>query len=115
MDARNSIDNANIKDAVCRALADRYSKIILTSIIDKPKSVIELSNESKIPISTLYRRIHYLNKSGLIRISKTITTDDGKKHYLYKSNIKAVNTLFGENSIHMEIIFNDDMGKSAYW
>lgn len=85
------------------------------SIMDKPKSAIEISTESNIPISTAYRRIHYLSKAGLIQINKTITTADGKKYCLYRSNVKAVNTVFGINSINVEIIFNDDMGKSAYW
>jgi hypothetical protein len=55
-------------------------------------------------------------KTGLLRIDNTVVTSDGKKHCLYKSNIKAVNTVFGINSIKVEIIFNDDgMGNSAYW
>jgi predicted transcriptional regulator len=66
-------------------------------------------------MSTAYRRIHYLNKAGLIHVNKTITTDDGKKYCLYESNVKAVNTVFGINSISVEIIFNDDLGKSNYW
>jgi predicted transcriptional regulator len=115
MNARSAIDTTKIKDAICMALADRYSKVILMCIIDEPKSAIEIGTESKIPMSTAYRSMHYLNKAGLIHVNKTITTDDGKKYCLYKSNVKAVNTVFGINSISVEIIINDDMGKSNYW
>jgi len=108
-------DDIELKNAICKALADKYSRVILAYAMDKPKSVIEMSKDCKIPISTVYRRIRDLTNAGLLNIKSCLITIEGKKYYLYRSKIKAINTIFGINSVNIEIIFNDDMGKSAYW
>jgi predicted transcriptional regulator len=104
-----------LKNTVLQALADEYSRSILAFIMDKPKSVIEISTECKIPMSTAYRRTHELEEAGLVQATGSIITDDGKKYFLYRSKIKAVRTVFGVDSLEVEIIPNDGMGRSAYW
>jgi len=46
-----------LKDKILEALADKYARIILTATIDEPKSVIQLSEEYNIPMSTAYRKL----------------------------------------------------------
>jgi predicted transcriptional regulator len=110
-----NISDEKIKVAVLKALADEYSRQILSCIMEKPKSVIEISNECRIPMSTAYRRVHDLEKEHLVHTSGSIISDDGKRYYLYRSRIKAVRTVFGINSLSVEITPNDEMGRSAYW
>jgi predicted transcriptional regulator len=102
-------------NAVLQALADKYSRTILTFIMDEPKSVIEISTECRIPMSTTYRRIHDLEEAGLVQVRGSIVNEDGKRYYLYRSRIKAVRTVFGVDSLEVEVIPNDEMGRSAYW
>lgn len=109
------VADQKFKDNVLKALADEYSRTILTSIMDKSKSVFEISAECSIPMSTTYRRIHDLEKVGLVHVTGSIIKEDGKKYFLYRSRIKAVRTVFGIGSLDVEIIPNDEMGKSAYW
>ena len=66
-------------------------------------------------MSTAYRRIHELEEAGLVQATGSIINDDGKRYYLYRSKIKAVRTVFGVDSLEVEIIPNEGMGRSAYW
>ncbi|MER5175360.1 MAG: hypothetical protein ABJB76_07610 [Candidatus Nitrosocosmicus sp.] len=50
----------------------------------QPKSVIDITIGCKIPISTVYRRVHELEKAGLFAIHGSIITVEGKKYNLYK-------------------------------
>ncbi len=93
------------KDVLLRILADKYSRAILESTMNVPKSAIELSVDCKIPISTSYRRVQELHDHKLLGISGSIN-DDGKKYFLYKSKVKAIMTCFNGNSIEIEIVPN---------
>jgi predicted transcriptional regulator len=110
-----NVANLKFKKAVLEALADEYSRTILAFIMEKPKSVIEISTGCKIPMSTAYRRIHDLEENGLVHVMGSIISDDGKRYYLYRSKIKAVRTIFGVDSLEVEVTPNDNMGMSAYW
>ncbi len=66
-------------------------------------------------MSTAYRRVHDLEESGLVHVKGSIISSDGKRYYLYRSRIKAVRMVFGVDSLYVEIVPNDEMGRSAYW
>ena len=50
-----------------RLITDEYAARILVATFKKPKSAIDLSREYGIPIAATYRRIHMLEKAGLIK------------------------------------------------
>ncbi|MDH5431389.1 MAG: ArsR family transcriptional regulator [Nitrosopumilus sp.] len=77
------------KQVILEILADTYCKLILHNTLEKPKSAMEISNEKKIPISTVYRRLQTLFDAKLLAISGSIN-QDGKKYFLYKSRIKSI-------------------------
>jgi len=93
-------------DALLSVLSDRYCRSILEATMDKPKSVTELAAETKIPISTIYRRIQTLHDNRLLHISGMIT-NDGKKLFLYKSKIKRFKSRYDEGKIEVELVFNN--------
>ena len=72
----------------------------------KPKSVIEITSETNIPMSTVYRRVQTLHDSKLLAVSGMITSE-GKKLFLYKSKIKEMKSTFDNGQIEVEIIFNN--------
>ena len=86
-------------------VADKYCRFILEAIMDMPKSVIEISSEKKIPLSTVYRRIQTLHDSKLIQTSGMIT-DEGKRLFLYKSKIKGIKSKFESGKMDVELILN---------
>lgn len=96
-----------IKDALLDVLADKYSRAILESTLEMPKSTIDLSSECRIPISTTYRRVQLLHEHKLLGISGSIS-QDGKKYFLYKSKIKSIVTRFSNGALDVEIVPNSD-------
>lgn len=101
------IEEPERKESFLEILSDKYCRSILEAIMDTPKSAIEVSREKIIPLSTVYRRIQQLHDSKMIRTSGVIT-DEGKRLFLYKSKIKAVNTSFHDGKIDVDVIFNQN-------
>ena len=99
------IEEPERKESFLEILSDKYCRSILEAIMDTPKSAIEVSREKMIPLSTVYRRIQQLHDSKMIRTSGVIT-DEGKRLFLYKSKIKAVNTSFHDGRIDVDVVFN---------
>jgi hypothetical protein len=93
------------KETFLEILADKYSRSILESTMEIPKSAIVLSNDGRIPISTAYLRVQLLHKQKLLGISGSIN-EDGKKYFLYKSKVKSIMTCFSNDSIEVEIVSN---------
>jgi predicted transcriptional regulator len=96
------IEDDSRKDAILEIMADKYCRKIIENTLEKPKSAMEISGETKIPISTVYRRLQTLHDNKLLGISGSIS-DDGKKYFLYKSKVRAIATSFNGNDVEIEI------------
>ncbi len=81
-------------------IADPYCREILQATKFIPKSIIEIYADTKIPISTTYRRVQSLCDAGLLKTTGTIS-EDGKKFFLYKSAVKEVLIKF-DGSLHVK-------------
>lgn len=99
------IDDEEKKDAILQVISDKYCRAILENTMNKPKSAMEISAETKIPISTVYRRLQTLHDNKLLGISGSIS-DDGKKYFLYKSKVKTIVTAFNGNYVEIQIVPN---------
>ena len=99
------IDEDSKKDEFLSIISDKYCRMILHAIVEKPKSVMEISRETNAPISTVYRRIQTLYDNKLVRSSGMIT-EDGKRLFLYKSKIKGINSKYCVGQIEVELIPN---------
>ena len=99
------IEDEGRKNAILEILADKYCREIIEITMEKPKSAMEIAANSKIPISTVYRRLQSLYDAKLMRISGMIS-DDGKKLFLYKSKIRSLRASFTGNYIQIEVVPN---------
>ena len=99
------IDEEERKDAILGIISDKYCRAILETTMDKPKSAMEISADSKIPISTVYRRLQSLHDNKLLGISGSIS-DDGKKYFLYRSKVKAIASSFKSGFVEIEVVPN---------
>ncbi len=99
------IDDEIKKNAILTILSDKYCRIIIEAITYTSKSVVELTVETRIPISTIYRRLQLLQDNKLLWTSGTIS-EDGKKLFLYKSKIKGIQSSFENGQIKVELFFN---------
>ena len=99
------VEDEKRKQVILEMLADKYSKQILQTIMDKPKSVMDITSETRIPVSTVYRRIQLLQDNKIVSISGTIS-DDGKKYFLYRSKIRSVLIAYDCDFTKIEIVPN---------
>jgi len=100
------IEETERKDSLLEIVSDKYCRAILESIMNMPKSVIEITAETKIPMSTIYRRIQSLHDNKLVATSGTIT-DEGKRLFLYKSKIKGIQSIFKNGKTEVKLIINN--------
>lgn len=96
-----------------KALGDEVTRTILLSMIEEPKSAIDITREKKIPISSVYRKIHWLENAHLIKVKGFVITGDGKKYHLYQSRIKTLQVLLMNNGVEVEFTNNDGRRYSA--
>ena len=100
------ITNEKQKEAILNALLDEYSRKILDSTIDKSKSITEIIREQNIPMTSTYRRVKLLVDSKLIKVERSMVTEDGKRYYLYLSSIKNASITYNEGELIVEITPN---------
>lgn len=100
------IEDTQKKDSILEVVSDRYSRAILDTTMYKPKSVMEIAIDAKIPLSTAYRRLQLLEEQKLLWVSGEIN-EDGKRMYLYKSKIKGIKCNFNRGQIKVELILNN--------
>ena len=92
------------KQIYIRMVSDRFSIKIITAIINNSKTAVEISKETCIPISTVYRRIKFLQENKLIKVSGGINKNG--KFFVYQSKIKEVEITFNGRSIRVSVTPN---------
>jgi hypothetical protein len=91
------------KDALLQSMADESARKILLSTVWKAKTIHEISEENRIPISSCYRKVRELITLRLLRVEETIITDTGKKYELYRSAIKDAKVNFSSTELSVEV------------
>ena len=94
------------KKIIVDALLDEYSRKILDSTIDESKSITDIMREQDIPMTSTYRRVKSLMDNKLVRVERSMVTDDGKRYFLYLSNIKDASIQFNKGELLVEITPN---------
>jgi len=99
------VDQEEKIQGILEVMADKYSRDLLRTTREFPKSAFSIAQETGIPISTVYRRIQKLQDAGVVRVSGEINLE-GKKHFLYQSKVKAISSKIAGEFINVEIIPN---------
>jgi predicted transcriptional regulator len=87
------IEEDEKKQRAFEIFSDTYTREILSAVMEQPKSALRISEETKIPATTVYRKLGSLMEHNLIRISGQIS-ENGKKNFLYKSKITSFHITF---------------------
>lgn len=93
------------KQKIVEIFSDQNTRAILSAIVTKSKSASEISDESKIPLNTVYRKLHRLVENRMIAISGCIDTR-GRRNYLYKSKIRSLRMAFTNEGLAIHVITN---------
>jgi hypothetical protein len=94
------------KKAVLRALLDDQSRAIITSTVLGAKSVIDITREQKIPVTSAYRKVKELKEFGLLKVERMVITDDGKKYELVRSAIRSASVQFDKGNLGVDVTNN---------
>jgi len=97
------VDNEK-KKIYLQVLSDHFCLAIISDIISNPKTAVDISKNTKIPISTVYRRLQFLQENKLLKITGGIGKDG--KYFLYQSRIKGFSTIFNGKSLEITVTSN---------
>ena len=97
------VDNEK-KKIYLQVLSDHFCLAIISDIISNPKTAVDISKSTKIPISTVYRRLQFLQENKLLKITGGIGKDG--KYFLYQSRIKGFSTIFNGKSLEITVTSN---------
>ena len=92
------IDQDDKKQKALEFFSDNYTRVILATVMEKPKSALQIAEETSIPFTTVYRKLHGLLDNNIIRISGYIA-ENGKKNFIYKSKIKSFHVTFTQDRL----------------
>lgn len=94
---------------ILKRLSDKHSRRILQHTMGTRKAAEDISKELGIPLSTTYRKINQLKKSGLLVIEKSVITKEGKVCDLYRSTIRGVRIHLDLQPPSLDLAFNEDV------
>lgn len=78
----------DIAQKVVDMLADAESRAILFSIVDGGYTAAELSDNLKIPLSSVYKKLADLEELSLIAVEKWMFSDKGRRYKIYRSRVR---------------------------
>ncbi|MCL4323887.1 MAG: helix-turn-helix domain-containing protein [Candidatus Thermoplasmatota archaeon] len=78
------------EDEFLSALGDRSSRQILLTLDSSPKPVHDLVRALDLPQSTVYHKLHELQRIGLVAVQSVTITPDGKRVELFRSLLESV-------------------------
>ena len=87
-----TIKDGDRKQIYFQILSDQFCMGIISSIINQPKTAVEIAKATTIPISTVYRRLQFLQEHKMLKTSGGLNKDG--KYFVYQSKIKTISTFF---------------------
>lgn len=113
------MEGVKFMDAVklSRLMTDKYVEIILVATYNSPKSAQELSDSYDIPIAACYRKIHELEKAGLLKCVGEIATIKGKQVKLYQSQLESAWIRYhkGDLKVRFQLTTNEKNNLYGKW
>lgn len=95
-------------ESIISLLSNRYSRTILMTTQDNPKSVLEISEENDFPIGSVYRSINDLAENGFLTKTGTLNIR-GRKYYQYRSTLKSIHLKLDKQSIDFVTLPNIEL------
>lgn len=81
---------------------------IIKSTIYSPRSAIDLANNHNIPMNSAYRKLRFLVKNRILKVTAVIS-DDGRKVFYYQSRISEITVQRICSSLEIEIVPNNSI------
>lgn len=88
-------------------LGDKCTRRILAKLTQDPLSAKNLADECNVSLTTIYRRIHALQKYKLIQ-ERTKISQTGSHYSTYKTNVEEINIEVGDGGMTVELELRDE-------
>lgn len=102
-----TIEDEITANAIYKILGDKYSRRILESLIESPKSALDVSKECKISLTLSYKKLKNLKKYDLIQQSNSVIMD-GRKYAIYKSKAHPIMILLNHKHPSQTIVIDSE-------
>ncbi len=102
-----TVEDEPTVDAIFKILGDKHSRKILESLIESPKSALDISKECSISLAMTYKKIKNLKKHDLIQILNSMIID-GRKYAVYKSKAHPIMVLLNHKYLSQTIVFDSE-------
>ncbi len=96
--------NQDRADVILKAILDKERRKVIFCIKNESKTIRQISKDTGLSISSVYRRIHDLEKKKLIILSGSINLD--RREFRYKSKIRKVVVVFDKDVTDVKIYSN---------
>lgn len=90
------------------ALSDPESRQVITAVLTRPKTAVEIERELDLPQSTLYRKISDLKECGLLMVEEFEVGHDGRREALYACPFSEVRLRVNQGEIELELIQTEE-------
>jgi hypothetical protein len=92
---------------ILQELCDKVAFRVIISTIDSAKTVSQIHEESKDPLSSIYKKVQKLCKVHLLSIEKIDIDNKGKKVVFYISNVRSMQFNLNAKGILLHLEKND--------
>jgi predicted transcriptional regulator len=102
-----TVEDEPTVNAIFKILGDKYSRKILESLTDSPKSALDISKECRISLALAYKKIKNLKKCDLIQVYTSVIVE-GRRYAVYKSKAHPIMVLLNHKFPSQTIVFDSD-------
>lgn len=86
---------------ITHALDGGASRRVLAACVAEAHSAHELSAATLIPLTTVYRLLHRLERLHVLVVERSAMTAEGRKYDLYRSRVRGVHLDVDEEGDHL--------------
>jgi hypothetical protein len=86
-----------------REVAEIINYRIITSTMYSAKTVLQISTENKLPLSSTYKKMSRLCKAGILCVDRASIDSNGKKVLYYRSKIRAIEASLNDNGLAVRV------------
>ena len=103
-----SLSDIQIALPILQDIIDESALKIISSIIDIEKNVFQICYETKLPLSSTYKKVRKLYNDGLVSVGKIYIDDKGRKVVFYRSKIKSLDFNLKKDGILLQFDRNEE-------
>ena len=100
--------SGHLREKMISSFANPESRRIISAVIARPKTAVEIEKELDLPPSTLYRKISELRECGLLMVEEFEVRQDGRKEALYACPFAEVRFKVVQGNIELELVQTEE-------